>query len=224
VQGGHPCPSALTHDLAVLSLQVSLPHLVGAFVVAAGNDSCSGCVPMARAPPRDPSPPHLSVSRSSSVGVRRVSERMLGVLRPLRLISTCSRSMKNLRNSCASCWLRQDGPMAPTAAPGPREAGELPGVPVAGGEASPVSSEGGHVFLKDGLEAPRVDSLGGVGVPEGGDDIGKGCGTHAGCQHQQGLGKSLGGQLQGAPVPPSVSSWGARGPGGCSCWKSRRRQ
>ena len=42
--------------------------------------------------------------------------------------------------------------------------------------ASPVSSEGGDVLLEDGLEAPGVDGLGGVGVPKGSDDIGEGCG------------------------------------------------
>ena len=56
---------------------------------------------------------------------------------------------------------------------GTNPAGEQPGVVPT---ASPVSSEGGDVLLEDGLEAPGVDGLGGVGVPKGSDDIGEGCG------------------------------------------------
>lgn len=48
------------------------------------------------------------------------------------------------------------------------------GIPGVGGhDASPVAGEGGDVFLKDGLEAPGVDCLGGVGVPQRRDDVGE---------------------------------------------------
>lgn len=171
--------------------------------------------------PTSPPPPHLSVSGSSRAGGLRVSDRMLGVRRPFLLISTCSRSMKNLRNSCASCWLRAQGHFVPTPGGGPRGAPRR-----FWGGVSPVAREGGDVFLEHGLEAPGVDGLGGVGVPESGDDIGEGCGDTAVSVPRGGLCNTLGGAagVLGGSVPPSVSSWGARGPGGCSCWKSRRRQ
>ena len=104
---------------------------------------------------------------------------------------------------------------------GTNPAGEQPGVVPT---ASPVSSEGGDVLLEDGLEAPGVDGLGGVGVPKGSDDIGEGCGDGwaSARRLRKGL-YQLGGGVGGLH-PPSVSSCGLRGPGGCSCRKSFRRQ
>lgn len=170
-RGGTPPLPALTHDLAVLPLQVALPHLVGAFVVTARGGDIGPAVPKNGVPPPQqpsprPSPERFGVLQGRGspcvrqdaggapalpvdLHVQPVHEELEEFLRVLLAAGTRG-------TLCAR-------PRSPRGSP----EGFLGGV-------SPVAREGGDVFLEHGLEAPGVDGLGGVGVPEGGNDIGKG--------------------------------------------------